>query len=194
MESNNLLGGWSAWSFAPSKEAINVFEESLGKTIGVKYKLVACASQLVNGTNYAFLCEAETATMPVSDYVVIAHVYQPLKGQPHITDIKPAGPKPNNMPGGWQNWQFAVTTRPQAIFNEATKSLLGVKYQALAVAQQVVAGMNYCFLCQATPVLPGASSSPALVWIYQPLQGAPHVTQINTIYQAATQAVEADVA
>jgi hypothetical protein len=39
-----------------------------------------------------------------------------------------------------------------------------------------VAGTNYCFLCEATVVYPGATPYAAKVYIYQPLQGAPHIT------------------
>ena len=191
MEQNTILGGWSAWSFNPTKEANKVFEESLGKLLGVKYKLVAFASQLVNGTNYAFLCEAETATHPDSDYIVVAYVYQPIKGQPHIESIKSVGPKPAHIPGGWQNWQFTVTRKAKTIFDEALKGWLGVNYKPLAFATQLVSGTNYCFLCDATPSVLKPSPYPALVWIYQPLHGAPHITEIHTIHQAPHPVMEA---
>ena len=194
MEQNTMPGGWSAWSFTPTKETTNVFNESLGKLLGVKYKLVASASQLVNGTNYVFLCEAEASTLSGLDYIVVANVYQPLKGQPHISNIKSVGPKPGPAIGGWQNWHFSVTPRANTIFAEATKNLLGVKYKPLAFTQQLVAGMNYCFLCEATPATLIAPPSPALVWINQPLQGAPHVYGIHTIYQNAGQLAEAEMA
>jgi hypothetical protein len=182
MEQNTLAGGWSAWNFKSTTEASKVFEESLGKLLGVKYKLVAFASQLVNGTNYAFLCEAEAVTLQSLDHVVLANVHQPIKGQPHITGIKSAGPRPAHIPGGWQNWQFTVTRKTEAILHEATKPLLGVSYKGLAVDTQLVAGMNYCFLCEAEVSIVKASPYPALVWIYQPLQGSPHVEEIQVIH------------
>jgi len=190
----NILGGWSKWNFAPTYEAARVFEDSVGKLLGVKYKLVAFASQLVNGTNYAFLCEAETATLPGSDYIVIAYVHQPIKGVLHITGFKPVGPKPAHIPGGWQNWQFAVTGRAKSVFDEALKHLHGVKYKPLAFAEQLVAGTNYCFLTEATAVVEKPFSYPALVFIYQPLYGPPHIESIQRISPVSAQIAETEEA
>ncbi len=196
MEQNSMAGGWSAWSFSPSKEAKAVFEASLGKLLGVKYTLVASASQVVNGTNYAFLCEADSVTLAANDYIVVAHVYQPIKGTPHISNIKTVGPKPSHMPGGWQNWQFSVTPRAKATFDSAMQHIIGVSYKPLAFDNQLVAGTNYCYLCEATPATVKASPYPALVWIYQPLHGNPSVQEIHVIPQAVyvTAPETADVA
>ena len=40
-----------------------------------------------------------------------------------------------------------------AIFNYAMKDHLGVRFTPLAVASQVVAGMNYIFICSGIPVV-----------------------------------------
>jgi hypothetical protein len=183
MSQNTIIGGWSAWSFKPDAAATQVFENSLGKLLGVKYTLVAAASQLVNGTNYVFLCEAEMVAPAGIDYIVVANVYQPLQGEPHISGIKAVGPKPAPVPGGWQSWQFTVSPDAEKVFDEATRSLLGVRYQPLANTSQVVAGANYCFLCEATPSVLKPAPYPALVYIYQPLSGAPVVEEIDSIPQ-----------
>ncbi len=185
------MGSWSAWSFQPNSAATKAFEDSLGKLYGAKYKLVAAASQLVNGTNYAFLCEAEAETYPSTDYVVVAHVYQPIKGPSHITGIESIGPKPHHVMGGFGNWEFEVNKKAKSVFEAAVKHLMGVNYKPLAVTQQLVAGTNYVFLADATPVIERPFSYPALVSIYQPLQGGPVIERIQQIPAAAQHATEA---
>jgi hypothetical protein len=83
--------------------------------------------------------------------------------------------------GGWSSFNFEITSEQRKVFDQAVGGLLGVKYTPLAVATQVVAGTNYCYLCKAQPVYPKAQEYAAEVFIYQPLQGDPHVTQIKRL-------------
>ncbi len=85
------------------------------------------------------------------------------------------------MPGAWSAWSFKLTPEAQKVFAAALSGLVGVKYTPMAFATQIVAGTNYCFLCEAKGVYPGATSFPALVYIYLPLTGAPHITSITEI-------------
>lgn len=80
--------------------------------------------------------------------------------------------------GGWTDFDFNVSETAQAVFKEALTGLVGVSYSPLAVATQIVSGTNFCFLCKAQPVYPGAQGFVAQVYIYKPLQGAAHLTQI----------------
>ena len=75
--------------------------------------------------------------------------------------------------GGWQATEdAAVTEELQAVFEKALEGLLGVDYTPVAyLGSQVVAGMNHCFLCVATTVVPGAEPSYALAYMYQDLSG-----------------------
>lgn len=83
------------------------------------------------------------------------------------------------QPGSWTDFNFNISHDARKAFDAAMHGLVGVGYKPLAVATQVVAGTNYCFLCEATPVYPGATSYAAKVYIYQPLHGQhPHITQI----------------
>lgn len=56
---------------------------------------------------------------------------------------------------------------------------VGVDYVPLAVATQVVSGINYRFFCNAKGVYPGSTNDAAMVQIYQPLDGEVHITSIN---------------
>ncbi len=83
------------------------------------------------------------------------------------------------MAGGWTPFR-ALTPADLAVFNEAQKPL-GVDYTPKQVATQVVAGINYCFRCEAKAVVLHPEPYPALVYIYKPLKGAPIVTEIKRI-------------
>ncbi len=85
--------------------------------------------------------------------------------------------------GGWTNFNFELTPEAKAAFAAATEGFVGQRFTPLAFATQVVAGLNYSFLCKAQLVVPNAPTRATKVHVYQPLpgQGAPHITQIIDI-------------
>ena len=91
----------------------------------------------------------------------------------------PAAAK-STLVGGWTNFNFTLTPQAKEVFQVALKGFVGVGYTPLAFATQVVAGTNWCFLSKA--VMPGSDYENAvLLYIYQPLEGTPHITEINKI-------------
>jgi hypothetical protein len=85
------------------------------------------------------------------------------------------------MPGGWTAFNFNISAEARKVFDEALKGFVGVGYTPLAFATQVVAGTNYCFLCKGVVVYPGAPEFAAKVYIYKPLEGKPHISEIVRI-------------
>ena len=83
--------------------------------------------------------------------------------------------------GGWSAWSFDISKEAQTVFAGALKGFVGVNYTPLAFATQVVAGMNYCFICKGKVVYPGAPNTAVKLYIYQPLEGNPHIVQILQI-------------
>ena len=83
--------------------------------------------------------------------------------------------------GGWSGFTFEITPEQRKVFDNAMGGLLGVKYSPLAVATQIVAGTNYCYLCKAQPVYPKAQEYAAEVFIYLPLQGPPHTYEVKIL-------------
>lgn len=73
------------------------------------------------------------------------------------------------MPGGWTPYSTTISSDAKKAFDEALKNLAGVHYTPLAVASQLVSGMNYRFLCDAQVVYPDAPHYAALIQIYKPL-------------------------
>jgi hypothetical protein len=80
--------------------------------------------------------------------------------------------------GGWSPYSCHMDEEAKAVFKKAFEDFVGVKYSPVAVATQVVAGMNYSFFCNAQGVYPHAVSQPAIVDIEAPLNGDPRVANI----------------
>lgn len=88
--------------------------------------------------------------------------------------------------GGWQNVPHEPEELPedaQAAFDKALEGLVGAAYVPVALlSTQLVAGMNYCILCQVTPVVPDAAPNWALVYIYADLQGNAEIMNVYELY------------
>lgn len=81
--------------------------------------------------------------------------------------------------GGWTAYH-PLTPEDQKVFDEAMKGFVGVKYTPNAVSTQVVNGTNYRFKCTAS-MPPSEVVWEAIVEIYAPINGAPHVVSITRI-------------
>ncbi len=83
--------------------------------------------------------------------------------------------------GAWTGFSFSLSKTATKVFNKAVKGIVGVGYTPLAVATQVVAGKNYCYLCKGVVVYPGSPEFAAKLYVYAPLEGPPHITEIERI-------------
>ena len=73
--------------------------------------------------------------------------------------------------GGWSAFSSDISKDAQEAFDQAMKGWAGGEYTPVAVAQQVVAGMNYAFFCNSVSGEQRPTRSAAMVYIYQPLPG-----------------------
>ncbi|PAJ76375.1 hypothetical protein CJF42_00290 [Pseudoalteromonas sp. NBT06-2] len=87
----------------------------------------------------------------------------------------------NQLPGGFSQFNCKIDEEAKASFADAFEHIVGVDYQPIAVATQVVAGLNYAFFCNATVVYPGAVSYPAIVHIFRSLDGKSAITNIQRV-------------
>jgi hypothetical protein len=85
------------------------------------------------------------------------------------------------VPGGWSDFSFTITPEAKKVLDEALHGLTGVQYTPLAFAIQVVNGLNYCFICGGHIVSPGGAEFVALIYVYAPPGGAPHITGIKRL-------------
>lgn len=86
-----------------------------------------------------------------------------------------------------------ITDEIKTMFNKATEELTGVDYVPVAyVASQIVAGTNHVILCTATPVVPDAVTTYALVTVYEDLDGNTQITDIQESGAIAPEAYDED--
>lgn len=81
--------------------------------------------------------------------------------------------------GGWSPYRD-LTPEDLKIFNEALDGFVGVQYTPVSVSTQVVNGTNYRFKCTAA-IPPSEVEWEAIIEIYQPLDGKPHITSITRL-------------
>lgn len=83
-----MPGGWSYQSYLTPYDSF-VFYNGIGRHEDYFYKPVAVAKQVVNGTNYRFICIAEPRVANLSPHFAIVDIYQPINGTPYATNIVP---------------------------------------------------------------------------------------------------------
>lgn len=85
--------------------------------------------------------------------------------------------------GGWTVPEdTAITEEVKTVVDAALEKLLGVDYTPVAlVGTQVVAGTNYCVLCEAAAVVPDAVPYYVLVYIYEALDGTVELLTITPL-------------
>ncbi len=183
---SGLTGGWKATdSPRMSDEAAAAFGKAMEGLVGVSYEPLAClATQLVSGTNYAILCRAQAVYPDAGQYFAMVYVYENLQGNAEILNIaglRPDGEADENagsaeqLMGGWTAAQ--EQDAGLMAFEKASEALLGVNYTPVYVlGTQVVSGTNYCVLCRAETVAPGAEAYYTLATVYEDLSGNAEIT------------------
>jgi hypothetical protein len=83
-------------------------------------------------------------------------------------------------PGGYSQ-DREVTPDDLAIFEAVMADAQDAEYEPTFVATQVVAGTNYRFTATATPKSADAKPYSVYVYIYQPLDGEPELTEIEPV-------------
>lgn len=83
--------------------------------------------------------------------------------------------------GSWSIFRTDITEEEKDVFKVAFENFVGVSYEPIAVATQVVQGINYKFFCNAQIVYPNAPNQAAVVVIYAPLEGPAYITDITML-------------
>lgn len=187
----NITGGWQnseSPDITPDRRA--VFDKAMDGFVGVGYEPIAyLGSQIVAGKNHAFFCKAQVIYPNSLPYFTIVYVYEDLEGKAEIAEIASMtvyGELDENastaaqLPGGWS---FAEPQEDgMASFGKASEYLTGASYTPIRVlSSQVVAGMNYCILCQAQVVVPEAKPYYTLAFVYEDLDGNAEFTQFKDL-------------
>ncbi len=186
MQNEVIEGGWNR-DVSPmvTDEIKSLLDKALDGITGTSYTPVAyLGNQVVAGRNHAILCRTKPAMPDSAETYVIVHLYEKLDGNVELTDVKSFDVKTNlseeNLLGGWaQPDSPVVTDEAKAALDKSLEKLCGVFYKPVALlSTQIVAGTNYCFLCESTVVYPGAEPTYALVYVFENLDGNSQITEI----------------
>lgn len=185
----NITGGYSPWSFQLSPAAKKAFELAFDALIGVEYSPIAVAQQVVNGINYAFICEATVIAPDMPKFVALAHIHS-NQGDASIEGIQNLGPFVpwEQKDGGYGSWTFTVDSVAKGVFKEATQTLgVASSYQTLGTSIQITNGTNYCFFAKQSPVVPDpVPATPLLIYVHKPSGDGPaHLTSMSKIQPLA---------
>ena len=191
--SGSLLGGWSRPdSPVITDELAAVFQKGMEGLAGANYIPVAyIGRQIVSGMNHEFLCREKMVVPNAVETYAVIRLYENLEGKVEISDIRDSGVKTwiSDLPGGWSQADSPeVTDELRTQLEQSFESMLGADYKPLALlGTQVVAGMNYCVLCEQTVVYPGAESEYVFVYLYVDLDGNPQITDIVRFAEEAAE-------
>lgn len=97
-----------------------------------------------------------------------------------VTGTEAADAGGTGIDGGYTDSDSPVITDEfKKVFEKATETLAGVDYVPYAYLEsQVVAGTNHLVLCKATPTVPDAATTYALVTVYEDLEGNAEITEV----------------
>ena len=196
-----LLGGWSLatdLNVSLTDEEKARFDKALEGFTGAGYEPVAVlASQLVNGKNYAYLCEQIPLTSKSIPHWVVAVVYENLQGEASLTNIAEIDLTDLKVLDNIDTsaalgaWEIAVpgdaltpltNEDAQAAFDAAAAKYLGVDLKPLSLlGTQVVAGMNFKYLCYGQTVTETPVSGLYVVDVYRDLDGNAEITNCSVL-------------
>jgi len=91
--------------------------------------------------------------------------------------------EPRNMVGGWTlNAEMGenLSAEDKAVLDKAMEGYVGLSIKPIALlGTQVVAGINYAFLCETAPVVPNPQSKLSVIVVYQDLQGGATISDVR---------------
>ena len=195
--SGTVVGGWTLveeGGSALTEEESSVFKRA-AEVVGVNYQPVAClATQLVSGTNYAFLARGTTATAePVTSYYIMK-VYRNLKDEVELSDVKELDLLNLNVKenvddatavGGWEikaleQGNTLVPAEANDAFAKASEGYVGVELRPIAtLATQLVAGTNYLILCEGATVTAEPQENLYVATVYADLEGGAQMSSVE---------------
>ena len=183
-----LSGGWTpAESFEMTAERQAILDKGLENLLGVSYVPVAyLGSQVVAGTNHAFLVQATVVYPGAVPTYALMYLYEDLQGGVQLMNVAdlPIVPQEDGtaaaleegLMGGWAYAESPeVTDEMQARLDKALEGLVGASYLPVAnLGTQVVAGLNRCLLCKISAPQPHY----ALVYVYEKPDGGAELSQV----------------
>lgn len=193
-EENCLSGSWKrASSPVLTKTVKNLCEKAFEGLEGVSYTPAALLATRTTaaGTQYRVLCKVTGCYPEAQEEYVVVTLKRGLLGRAEILDIGDPLCMTNldheeGLVGAWEEAETpAMTEDATAAFEKATENFVGVDYVPVALlSQQVVAGVQYRILCEATVVYPGAEMHYAVVSVYVSPEGNANILSVTDGYMS----------
>lgn len=201
-----LLGGWQINTddveVDMPEEAKEAFDAAMaarseGMLDGDNYTPIAyLGSQVVSGTNYAYLCRTEVTDFTLVSSLKLVTVYRGLVSDASVLDVLNVNIEDYTddvglefepmLAGGWtpnKDYPAKLSEEEQAAFDAATAELAGVSYTPLALmGTQLVAGRNLAFLCCAESATEEPMYLLAVIVVYADLDGDYTITSLSPFY------------
>jgi hypothetical protein len=194
--SDITAGGWKnnqgSLKLSNHKEAKTAFEKAMQEIDGYEYEVIAyLGSQVVQGTNYAYLCKGTPVLPDAKSEYLILNIYEDFEGNTEITGMKQLlEVSKKNQVGGWLYNQgdtlLDKNKDVKSAFDKAREGFVGIDLEPISyVGSQVTAGSNYAIFCSETPVVPNAERKFSIVYVSVDLDGNAEITNDKEIGLAA---------
>lgn len=206
---DTVLGGWTPYTeyvqLLDENDKV-LFEEAMEGLVGVKYTPVQLlATQVVSGTNYAFLASAENVSTEADKGFAIVTIYKNLEGKTEvlainridIADVKTLdNVNDPNVVGGWTCTDIGkvagISAEGEAAISKALEGFTGVNLKPIVLlGTQLVSGTNYMFLCRGNTVTENPVTSLYVTVVYEDLEGNCTITD-NKVFDLNTYVTPAE--
>ena len=182
-----IVGGWTVNNEynVPrlTEEEQRVFDQACAQT-GMDYEAIAVlATQVVAGTNYAYLCQEKDGDR---EWIIVT-IYSRFSGEVQIMNahvlalynlLTTDKPLPAGLAGGWSlkapDNSLSLPEKAHAAFSQAVGAAEENLSPIALLGTQVVSGMNYKVLAQ-------GESNLYLVDVYAPLTGDASITNLEIL-------------
>lgn len=198
-ETTEVVGGYTVSDEASASTLTDhereVFEAATKELVGVTYTPVSTlATQVVAGTNYAFLCKGEVADAEGTTGWYVLVVYENLSGEAELTSAEQIDladvhvtdeSADDEAVGAWavvmpETTELLPADAAEA-FAKAAEEYEGVNLKPLAtIGTQVVAGTNYLVLCAGEPTTANPVAQLYVAEVYCDLDGNAEFTNVQT--------------
>lgn len=181
-----IAGGWNTYADVTSNgitgKAAEAFEKAAANYEKELKPAALLGTQVVAGINYMMLCR------DAEDKWQIAVVYFSLSGDAEITKVNPfiftdfvnkdIPATPEQLAGGWAvNTEFDGNTLDESAAAAFSGAVGNAEYTPVAVlGTQVVAGLNYAFLCLGKSEDEDPAYFLNVLTVYSPISGQPEIT------------------
>lgn len=183
-EETPMVGGWSInkGHFSPeeNKDAMKAFHKAINGLTGYYYEVVAVlGSQVVAGTNYAYLCRGNVVVPDAEPTYLILYVYENLIGKARILDSQSIftgdlGGVIGDFNLNTGKVELQENAAVSAAFEKAVANLADVSYEPIAyLGLQTVdgEGPTYAVLCLEKAGTASAKTKLSMITIYEDLGG-----------------------